>query len=139
MEFTTLEVRLEAGVATIALNRPDKANAMSEPMWYEIEQAMEWLDGTPEARVGVLLGATGRLAGGRDARQLEDHRDDVGLLGPGAGLAAEGLGDRGQLGAVLALEAVEVDRINAHRFVPTSWSGSEGVLRGWCRSTHQMR
>ena len=41
MEFSTLEVTLDAGVATIALNRPDKANAMSEPMWYEIEQAME--------------------------------------------------------------------------------------------------
>jgi enoyl-CoA hydratase len=56
MEFSTLEVTLDAGVATIALNRPDKANAMSEPMWYEIEQAMEWLDSTPEARVGVITG-----------------------------------------------------------------------------------
>ena len=56
MEFSTLEVTLDAGVATIALNRPDKANAMSEPMWYEIEQAMRWLDETPEARVGVLKG-----------------------------------------------------------------------------------
>jgi enoyl-CoA hydratase len=56
MEFSTLEVTLDAGVATIALNRPDKANAMSEPMWYEIEQAMDWLDSTPEARVGVITG-----------------------------------------------------------------------------------
>jgi len=56
MEFTTLDVTLDAGVATIALNRPDKANAMSEPMWYEIEQAMDWLDSTPEARVGVITG-----------------------------------------------------------------------------------
>ena len=56
MEFTTLAVPLDAGIATIALNRPDKANAMSEPMWYEIEQAMEWLDSTPEARVGVITG-----------------------------------------------------------------------------------
>jgi enoyl-CoA hydratase len=56
MELSTLEVTLDAGVATIALNRPDKANAMSEPMWYEIEQAMDWLDSTPEARVGVITG-----------------------------------------------------------------------------------
>jgi len=56
MEFTTLDVTLDAGVATIALNRPDKANAMSEPMWYEIEQAMDWLDATPEARVGIITG-----------------------------------------------------------------------------------
>ena len=56
MEFSTLDVTLDGNVATIALNRPDKANAMSEPMWYEIEQAMEWLDSTPEARVGVITG-----------------------------------------------------------------------------------
>ena len=56
MEFSTLEVTLDAGVATIALNRPDKANAMSEPMWYEIKQAMEWLDSTPEARIGIITG-----------------------------------------------------------------------------------
>ncbi|MCX7162428.1 MAG: crotonase/enoyl-CoA hydratase family protein [Betaproteobacteria bacterium] len=56
MNFTTLDVTLDAGVATIALNRPDKANAMSEPMWYEIEQAMAWLDTTPEARVGIVTG-----------------------------------------------------------------------------------
>jgi enoyl-CoA hydratase len=56
MNFTTLDVTLDAGVATIALNRPDKANAMNEPMWYEIEQAMAWLDETSEARVGILTG-----------------------------------------------------------------------------------
>ena len=44
MEFSTLELTLEAGIAIVALNRPDKANAMSEPMWYEIGRAMEWLD-----------------------------------------------------------------------------------------------
>jgi enoyl-CoA hydratase len=70
MEFTTLEVTLDAGVATIALNRPDKANAMSEPMWYEIEQAMEWLDATPEARVGVLVGRGKYFTSGIDLSLL---------------------------------------------------------------------
>ena len=56
MNFSTLELTLDAGVATIALNRPEKANAMNEPMWYEIEQAMEWLDSKAEARVGVITG-----------------------------------------------------------------------------------
>jgi enoyl-CoA hydratase len=72
MEFTTLEVTLDAGVATIALNRPDKANAMSEPMWYEIEQAMEWLDTTPEARVGVLVGRGKYFTSGIDLSLLMD-------------------------------------------------------------------
>jgi enoyl-CoA hydratase len=70
MEFTTLDVTLDAGVATIALNRPDKANAMSEPMWYEIEQAMEWLDTTPEARVGVLTGRGKYFTSGIDLAML---------------------------------------------------------------------
>jgi len=82
MEFTTLEVSLDAGVATIALNRPDKANAMSEPMWYEIEKAMEWLDSTPEARVGVLVGRGKYFTSGIDLAmpmglgpQIEDDCD----------------------------------------------------------------
>ena len=70
MEFSTLEVSLDAGVATIALNRPDKANAMSEPMWYEIERAMEWLDSTPEARVGVLIGRGKYFTSGIDLAML---------------------------------------------------------------------
>ena len=70
MEFSTLEVTLDAGVATIALNRPDKANAMSEPMWYEIEQAMQWLDETPEARVGVLTGRGKYFTSGIDLSLL---------------------------------------------------------------------
>ena len=70
MEFSTLEVSLDAGVATIALNRPDKANAMSEPMWCEIEQAMEWLDSTAEARVGVLVGRGKYFTSGIDLALL---------------------------------------------------------------------
>ena len=43
-------------------------------------------------------------AGGRDPGEVEDQADDVGLLGAGGGLAAEGGGDRHQLVAVLGLE-----------------------------------
>ncbi len=70
MDFSTLDVSLDGHVATIALNRPDKANAMSEPMWYEIEQAMQWLDETPEARVGVLVGRGKYFTSGIDLALL---------------------------------------------------------------------
>lgn len=59
-EFQTLDVQLKDGVATIALNRPDKLNAMNAEMWAELKTAMQWLDETPEARVGILK-ANGRL------------------------------------------------------------------------------
>ncbi len=35
--FNTLDVQLKDGVATIALNRPDKLNAMNGEMWTEIK------------------------------------------------------------------------------------------------------
>jgi enoyl-CoA hydratase len=70
MEFSTLHVSRTDKVATITLNRPDKANAMSEPMWYEIRQAMEWLDTTAEARVGIITGSGKFFTSGIDLGML---------------------------------------------------------------------
>lgn len=70
MNYSTLHVTLSDGVATIVLNRPEKANAMSEPMWHEIKAAMAWLDETPEARVGVITGAGKFFTSGIDLSML---------------------------------------------------------------------
>ncbi len=70
MSYSTLQVNLADGVATITLNRPEKANAMSEPMWHEIKAAMEWLDDTPEARVGIITGAGKFFTSGIDLGML---------------------------------------------------------------------
>ena len=47
MQFETLSVTLDAHIATVRLNRPDKANAMNATMWQEIRQAFDWVDSTP--------------------------------------------------------------------------------------------
>ena len=47
--FTTLEVQLEHHVATVFLDRPDKANAMDAAMWEELQHCFEWLDEEPGA------------------------------------------------------------------------------------------
>lgn len=52
----TLSVALADGVATVELNRPDKANAMNHEMWQDIRSAFRWVDETPEARVAVIAG-----------------------------------------------------------------------------------
>ena len=52
--FETLSVTLQDHIATVRLNRPDKANAMNAAMWQDIRSAFEWVDETPEARVAVL-------------------------------------------------------------------------------------
>jgi enoyl-CoA hydratase len=49
-----LRVTLADGIATVTLNRPDKANAMNWAMWQDIRTAMQWVDRTPEARVAII-------------------------------------------------------------------------------------
>ena len=70
MEFQTLKVTLAERVATIQLNRPERANAMEQLMWTELRDAMRWLDETPEARVGVISGAGKHFTAGIDLGML---------------------------------------------------------------------
>ena len=70
MTFTRLGVELDGGVATVLLDRPDKANAIDLAMWHEIRDAMRWLDETPEARVGIVCGAGKQFTAGIDLALL---------------------------------------------------------------------
>lgn len=77
MNFETLAVRVDGAVATISLNRPDKANAMNLPMWEELYAAMRWVDQTPAIRVAILA-ANGKLfTAGIDLALLDDLRHSV--------------------------------------------------------------
>jgi len=64
--YSTLAVRLEEHVAWVALNRPEKANAMNEPMWKEIQTCFEWLDSEPSVRAIVLCGEGRHFCAGID-------------------------------------------------------------------------
>lgn len=70
MQFETLEVTLENHIATVRLNRPEKANAMNANMWQEIRQAFQWIDTTPEARVAVLQGEGKLFTAGIDLQMM---------------------------------------------------------------------
>ena len=70
MQFETLAVSLQDHIATVRLNRPDKANAMSATMWQEIRQAFQWVDTTPEARVAVLQGEGKLFTAGIDLQMM---------------------------------------------------------------------
>ena len=67
----TVHTSLDAGVAQIRFNRPDKANALNATMWRELREAMHWLDTTPEARVGVLSAAGKVFCAGIDLEMLQ--------------------------------------------------------------------
>lgn len=58
-KLTTLTLDIEDAIATVCLNRPDKANAMNAPMWQELQDCFEWLDRESSVRV-VILAANGK-------------------------------------------------------------------------------
>jgi enoyl-CoA hydratase len=70
MDFETLTVTLDGPVATVRLNRPEKANAMNLAMWHEIRRAFEWVDATPAARVAVLEGEGRHFTAGIDLQMM---------------------------------------------------------------------
>lgn len=64
--YETLTLALDAGVAMVCLNRPDKANSMNGPMWNELQACFEWIDSEPTARVAILAGNGKHFCAGID-------------------------------------------------------------------------
>jgi enoyl-CoA hydratase len=64
--YETLLVEVLDHVATVWLNRPDKANSMNAPLWAEVQQCFEWLDCEPSIRVIVLAGKGRHFCSGID-------------------------------------------------------------------------
>ena len=70
MQFETLAVSVDQHVATVKLNRPEKANAMNWQMWQDIRSAMQWADRTPEVRVVILEGEGKHFTSGIDLTMM---------------------------------------------------------------------
>ena len=70
MELESLAVTLDGPIATVRLNRPDKANAMHLPMWHELRRAFQWIDETPSARVALLEGEGRHFTAGIDLQMM---------------------------------------------------------------------
>ena len=64
--YETLDVSIEDKVATVCLNRPDKANSMNDAMWRELQTCFEWLDSEPGVRAVVLAGNGKHFCAGLD-------------------------------------------------------------------------
>lgn len=72
--FETLAISLDQGVARIALNRPEKANAINLRMWDELREAMRWLARTESARVGILQARGRHFCAGLDLGTFAELR-----------------------------------------------------------------
>jgi enoyl-CoA hydratase len=70
--FETLKLEYQRHVATVWLNRPEKANAMNVPMWAELQACFEWLDSEPQVRVVILAGLGKTYCAGIDLAMFAD-------------------------------------------------------------------
>ena len=82
-DFEYLDVKLEGKVAYMALNRPQKANAVNKTLWFEIQDCIQALDELPEARVVVIHGNGKHFCAGIDFSLLGDMQIKVGNLPEG--------------------------------------------------------
>lgn len=69
-ELETVSISVEAHIATVRLNRPEKMNAMNLQMWHEIRSAFRYVDDTPDIRVAVLEGEGKAFTAGIDLQMM---------------------------------------------------------------------
>jgi enoyl-CoA hydratase len=78
-------VRIEDGVMTVVINRPELRNAIDREVSYAVCAAMDELDHRADLRVGVLTGAGGTFCSGMDlaefARGAQIRVKGRGLMG----------------------------------------------------------
>ncbi|HET8869532.1 MAG TPA: crotonase/enoyl-CoA hydratase family protein [Aquabacterium sp.] len=70
MNFETVSVSVDNHIATVRLNRPEKANAMNLAMWHDIRKAFNWIDETAEARVAIIEGEGKHFTSGIDLQMM---------------------------------------------------------------------
>jgi len=75
MNFESIILKKEEGIATVVLNRPEKGNALTIPMLGELQAALDEVGRDKETRVLVLTGAGKGFCGGGDI-------DAMGEVGP---------------------------------------------------------
>ena len=75
--YETLKIELADAVATVEMNRPEKANAMNLRMWLELREAFKWIDEEASIRVAVLRGAGPCFTAGIDLELLGSVRQEI--------------------------------------------------------------
>ncbi|HXJ81347.1 MAG TPA: enoyl-CoA hydratase/isomerase family protein [Candidatus Methylomirabilis sp.] len=76
----TVLLEIKGPIANITLNKPERLNALDVPMWEAIAKAAAAVDGAPEVRVAILMGAGGAFCAGLDVK-AGSTLTDLGLDG----------------------------------------------------------
>ena len=66
--YDNIKIEREGGITFLVLNRPEKRNAMSPGLHYDVEDALTRLDDDPETKVLVLAGAGDAWCAGQDLK-----------------------------------------------------------------------
>ena len=74
--YQSLTLDLDGPIATLTLNRPDRLNAMDQPMLDEMLSACDTVEADPAVRVLVLTGAGKAFSAGFDLQAQAAHPPD---------------------------------------------------------------
>lgn len=66
--YENIKITREGGITFLSLNRPDKRNAMSPALHYDMEDALTWLARDAETKVLVLTGEGEAWCAGQDLK-----------------------------------------------------------------------
>jgi hypothetical protein len=68
--YEFVKVRVHDGIAWAALNRPEKRNAMSPALHYEMDDALARLEVDDNVKVVVVTGEGGNFSAGQDLKKF---------------------------------------------------------------------
>jgi len=74
--YQTVLLEREGGIAWIILNRPEKRNAMTPQMHFEMIEVLDELERDPETRVVILTGAGESWSAGQDIKEFFRDLED---------------------------------------------------------------
>ena len=68
--YECVKVEVRDGIGWAIMNRPEKRNAMSPQLHYDMDDALGRLETDPDARVIVVTGAGGNFSAGQDLKKF---------------------------------------------------------------------
>jgi trans-feruloyl-CoA hydratase/vanillin synthase len=68
--YECVKIRVHDGIAWTALNRPDKRNAMSPQLHYDMDDALARLEVDDDVKVVVVTGEGGNFSAGQDLKKF---------------------------------------------------------------------
>jgi len=75
-KYENVKVEIEDGIGWVILNRPEKRNAMSPDLHWEMDEIVGLVEGDPDIKIMVLTGAGESWSAGQDLKMFFRELDD---------------------------------------------------------------